>query len=302
MTLALTVIGRETIWVVVDRRLSYQDGTFRDNASKVMALHADDGAGFLIYAGLGATARGTEPSAWMSATLRGQGWLFENALGRIAEAANAQLPSHLKDLPGGRHVVLAPMFYNDGRARMFGIENLVNATGQHASAFVTVNRTADPTSPTARIATVGSGAFTLVRNSHFSNVQRSLHSLIKNNDEGKVSDSTVAARLAKLCFQVHQRTTDGTVGPRSIVAWHRRPGSKLPGGGAAFYDGLDLEDNFRNSFPMLMAGLDVQAMSSVMFEDAWGRIERGLDPLVLNNLDLQRKLSEISHDPDDRLR
>ncbi len=302
MTLALTVIGRETIWVVVDRRLSYQDGSRRDDASKIMRLHADDGSGLLIYAGLGATARGTEPSAWMSATLRGQGWLFENALGRIAEAANTQLPSHLKDLPGGRHIILAPMFYDDGGARLFAIENRVDVTGQHASAFVKINRTPDPSSPTATIGAVGTGASTLDRHHHFSNTRRSLHSLIKNNDEGKVSDRTVAERLAKLSLQVHQRTTDGTVGPRSIVAWHRRPGSKLPGSGQAFFDGLVMEDSIHNSFPVLMTGLDVQAIGSVLLSSARQRIDQGLEMISPDDLELRQRLAEIPQDPDDELR
>ncbi|KQR26127.1 hypothetical protein [Microbacterium sp. Leaf151] len=304
MTLALAVIGRETVWVVVDRRLSYQNGTYRDDAVKMMALEADDGVGLLIYAGLGATALGNEPSAWMSATLRGQGWLFENALARIAQAANDQLPSHLKDIRGGQHFILAPMFYKTGRSRLFAIKNVVDGSGRHEGTFDVITRTGEISAPTIAIAGVGTGARTLDRDQHFGGLRRSLHSLIKKNDDGRVSDQAVADRLAKVCFQVHQRTADKTVGPRSIVAWRRRPGSTLPGGGQAFYTDQVLEDNVHNSIPFIMAGLDVQAIGSAYMETAWDRIERGLEPWAADSIDpeLDRRLSEISHDPDDRLR
>jgi hypothetical protein len=81
MTLVLSVHSRDSLWLVVDRRLSY--GARRppiDDAVKVMNLETTDGVGLLAYAGLGATPRGTQPSEWMSAVLRGRGGLtFEQA-------------------------------------------------------------------------------------------------------------------------------------------------------------------------------------------------------------------------------
>lgn len=97
MTLVLSVHGRDSLWVLVDRRLSYADGRLPiDDAMKVMHLETDDGTGLLAYAGLGATPRGTQPSEWMSAVLRGRGGLtFEGALGALSDAANRELPKHL---------------------------------------------------------------------------------------------------------------------------------------------------------------------------------------------------------------
>jgi hypothetical protein len=74
MTLVLSVPSRDYLWVVVDRRLSY--GGRRppvSDAVKIMDLETTDGRGLLAYAGLGAMARGTQPSEWMSAVLRGRG-------------------------------------------------------------------------------------------------------------------------------------------------------------------------------------------------------------------------------------
>ena len=70
MTLVLTVNGPETIWLLADRRLSYEGRSPKDDARKVMFLETTDGVAILGYAGLGATARGTEPADWMSAVLR----------------------------------------------------------------------------------------------------------------------------------------------------------------------------------------------------------------------------------------
>jgi hypothetical protein len=60
MTLVLSVHNRDTMWVVVDRRLSYGRGRRPvDDAVKVMSLETTDGVGLLAYAGLGATSNGT---------------------------------------------------------------------------------------------------------------------------------------------------------------------------------------------------------------------------------------------------
>lgn len=72
MTLVLTVTGRESVWLVADRRLSYIGNRYRDDARKVMFLDTTDGVAILGYAGLGTTALGTEPADWMSAVLRGR--------------------------------------------------------------------------------------------------------------------------------------------------------------------------------------------------------------------------------------
>ena len=62
MTLVLSITGPETIWVVADRRLSFADRAPADDARKIMFLESTDGIAILSYAGLGCTARGTEPA------------------------------------------------------------------------------------------------------------------------------------------------------------------------------------------------------------------------------------------------
>jgi hypothetical protein len=88
MTLVVTVNGREPIWLLADRRLSYKGRPPKEDGRKVMFLETTDGVATLGYAGLGATALGTEPADWMSAVLRGRNLPLEQSLGILAEAIN----------------------------------------------------------------------------------------------------------------------------------------------------------------------------------------------------------------------
>src|SRR5262249_19640497 len=129
VTLVLALNSRDSIWVVADRRLSYADKRPPvEDAVKVMDLETTDGVALLAYAGLGATRRGTQPSEWMSGVLRGRGGLtLEAALGILSEAALRELPAHLSHLPGNAHTILAPAFIRGVGARMYTIDNLVDA-------------------------------------------------------------------------------------------------------------------------------------------------------------------------------
>lgn len=128
VTLVLSVHSRDSLWLVVDRRLSY--GGRRppiDDAVKVMNLETTDGVGLLAYAGLGATSQGTQPSEWMSAVLRGRGGLtFEQALGVLSAAANKQLPKHLVRMPGGAHFIVVPAFVRGVGSRLYSIDNVLD--------------------------------------------------------------------------------------------------------------------------------------------------------------------------------
>ena len=108
VTLILTVNGPETIWILADRRLSYKGRRPKDDARKVMFLVTTDGEAILGYAGLGATARGTEPADWMSAVLRGRNLPLEQSLGILANALKAQFPRHMGNVPA--HIVVISAF------------------------------------------------------------------------------------------------------------------------------------------------------------------------------------------------
>ena len=149
MTLVLSLHSRDSLWLVVDRRLSY-GGRRRpiDDAVKVMNLETTDGVGLLAYAGLGATPKGTQPSDWMSAVLRGRGGLrFEHALGILSTAANKELPKHLARTPSGAHFIIIPAFVRNVDSRLYTIDNVVDSrTGKHWYRYTSHQRTADPAS------------------------------------------------------------------------------------------------------------------------------------------------------------
>lgn len=95
MTLVLSVLGPESVWTVADRRLTNAGRVGREDARKIMFLDTTDGVAILAYAGLGATARGTEPADWMSSVLRGRNWPLEQSLRTLAEALKRELPPQL---------------------------------------------------------------------------------------------------------------------------------------------------------------------------------------------------------------
>jgi hypothetical protein len=124
MTLVLSVNGPETIWMLVDRRLSYRGRPPKDDACKLMYLETIDGDAILGYAGLGATALGNEPAYWMSNVLRGRNDTLEQSLGFIANAMKTQLPRHLihlRHLALPAHHVIVPAFVN-GVPELYSID------------------------------------------------------------------------------------------------------------------------------------------------------------------------------------
>ena len=138
MTLVVAVAGPKTIWLLADCRLSYGGGRSpRDDARKVLILETiDKGRAILGYSGLGATVRGTEPSDWMSAVLRGRNLPLEQSLGVLAEAMKREFPPHMLQMPGKgtpAHNILVPAFLG-GEPKLYTI-GLACARDQKTHAF-----------------------------------------------------------------------------------------------------------------------------------------------------------------------
>src|ERR1700682_6331451 len=116
MTLILTVNGPESIWLLADRRLSYERRSPKDDARKVMFLETTDGVAILGYAGLGATRFGTGPADWMSAVLRSRKLPLERCLGVLADAMKKEFPRHMLQMPGREgpaHNLVVPAFIGE---------------------------------------------------------------------------------------------------------------------------------------------------------------------------------------------
>ena len=122
MTLILSINSPETIWLLADRRLSYKHGKPKDDACKIMILDTTDGTALLGYAGLGATARGTQPADWMSAVLRGRKLTLEQSLSVLAGALKREFPRHMVSMPDPPvHYVVIPAFLGE-ELRLYGID------------------------------------------------------------------------------------------------------------------------------------------------------------------------------------
>jgi len=308
MTLVFSVHSRDSLWVVVDRRLSY--GGRRppiDDAVKIMDLQTTDGHGVLAYAGLGATSKGTQPSEWMSAVLRGRGGMtFEQTLGVLAGAATRELRKHLASVPGGGHFIIIPAFVRGLGSRLYSIDNVVDRkTGQHRYRYTSHQRTAEPGSPSIRLAAAGTGGEYIIRNKDGA-WQRALLSLVNEHDHGKISDHLIADQLARLNYEAHQAVRDGSVGPRSIVVWRRRPDARRgkPGAAHQFYTGVN-RDQDSAPIPTIGNGMDVQAIVGILMQQLQPRMaDRGFTsgPFDFETDEVNRLLAGIPSDPDERLR
>lgn len=227
MTLIVTVAGRESIWMLADRRLSGVK-EMKNDARKIMFLQTKDGVAILGYAGLGAVIRGkelTEPSDWMSRALRGRNLLMEESVNELARAASEQLPQYLSKMPIGylrAHHISIISFVNEKMARYsinltpapnrkdyyFSVEN-------HGAKMPTTSNTVGPFS------LAGSGGLFLKNNM---SMLQNLPPLIRDHDNKRLPAVKVAEHFANLNHEVHrgyERHLDGenkSVGPNCIVA------------------------------------------------------------------------------------
>jgi hypothetical protein len=299
VTLVVTVNGPETIWLLADRRLSFKDRLPRDDARKVMFLETTDGLAILGYAGLGATGRGTEPSDWMSAVLRGRNLPLEQSLAVLAEAMKKQFPPHMVRMPGDSgpaHSVIVPAFLGT-EPRVYTID-LAFAPDRKSYAFRCTRHVHSLAMPrTPRMAIYGSGAPYLAQDKSWT---RSLLRVVRANDRGHVSSLAVADHMASLNYKVHRGVSDNSVGPRCIVAWRRRKGGVHKGGGAQqFYTGTT-RDASSSSLPIIGNGMDIQAISNLMMPRMLKRFEamRGGQPATdLNEAEINAELARLPDKP-----
>lgn len=263
--------SRDTLWVVADRRLSYSGRLApKDDAVKLTILETADGRGVLAYAGLGATALGTQPSEWMSAVLRGRGGLsFEQSLEVLAAAATRELPKHLSAMPDTLHSILIPAFIRGVGSRLYSINHQIDrATGQHRYGNVFHQRSLEPGAPSITLIAAGTGGAYLHRTDK--SLARSLHHLVKANDRGKISDYAVADQLARISYRAYKGVGDGTVGPRSIVVWRRRLDVRrdCAGGGHQYYTGTT-RDDASPPLPEISWGVQIWVPSPACLWQTW---------------------------------
>jgi hypothetical protein len=307
MTLVVTINGRESIWLLADRRLSYEGRPTKDDARKVMFLETIDGVGILGYAGLGATARGTEPADWMSAVLCGRNYPLEQSLWALSEAMKRQLPPHMVRMPPGgvAHSVVIPAFLGE-EIRLYTIDLVLTpdrkSYGFRYTRHVTNPPPLAPPLWTPRVTLGGSGGLYLHRDKKW---KRGLLHLVNANDRRRVSALAVADHLATLNYAVHLGIRDKTVGPRCIVAWrHKKEGVHNGGGGHQFYTNTT-RDVASPSLPTIANGMDVEAIIGAMMPHMTEMLEAmrtGQPAKELNRDAINARLARIPEKPDEELR
>jgi hypothetical protein len=306
VTLVLTVNGYESIWMLADRRLSYKDRAPKDDARKVMFLETTDGTAILGYAGLGATALGTEPSDWIGSVLRGRNLPLEQSLAVLAGAMKKQFPQHMLQLPGDgppTHTIIVTAFLGN-EPRLYTIDlafarDRKSYQFRHTRLVANTRKLAGVMTP--RFAVGGSGGQYLYRDQKWA---RSLLSLVRAYDRGRVSNYAVADHLASLNNEVHLGVSDKSVGPGCIVAW--RHGKEGKGGNEQlFYTGTARDANSSAPLPIISNGMDINALAAVtklhlakQFA-AWRAGEREKE---LDRDEINADLARLPHHPDERLR
>lgn len=279
MTFVLSLQTRDSLWLVADRRLSAPERLPIDDALKVATVEATDGLAIISYAGLGRTASGTEPSTWISNTLRGQRGTVEELLGVLANAMRQEFVPHMKIRGSGvfPHSMVIPAFVGK-RQCIYSIDLVVAATEvrfrytRHIWGGALL-----PMQIPATSAIAGSGAAALIAMGEW---RRPILRLIGAYNRKRVSAMTVSDHLARLCYDVYRNTADGTVGPRCVVVWRNAKGSAYRGGGAnAFYTEGQRDQN-GPVIPSIANGMDVAAISTIIMKHSWGPMVRELQAMV----------------------
>ncbi len=311
MTFVLSLQTSGSIWVVSDRRLSATNQKPKDDAVKVAALETVDGQAILSYAGLGATALGNQPSQWISNVLRGRSLPLEGSLRIIADAMKREFLPHFSQVRNVRqrqHGFLVSAFA-EGQHRVYTIELAGSRDGYYfRNARHIMGGAAAPLQITLPIVAAGSGSLHIATLRHR---LRPLISLVSAYNETRISPSAVCDRLAELCFQVHEMTSDGSVGPRCIIVWRNAKASAHKGGGGqASYNGL-VREAVSPAVPFISGGMDVVAVSSLALQVLAPRMQQwqaeprsgdGVEARVFDSAELDRRLKKLPYKPDEKLR
>lgn len=270
MTLIIAAAGARSVWMLADRRLTFSNGTIRDDARKILSLDTLDGKALVGYAGLGLTAGGTEPSDWMSRTLNGVNAPLKGALLRIAEAAAEHMPRHIRGLNGaGRHEFLISAMHT-ADARLYRISLKIDSTQSlSAKPILTVHesstvRPLNGRTLRPRIEFIGSGADTL-RSTQLEGWKHRLKMFILAYEANRINGHAVAEYLADLSFQVSSITSDKSVSPDCIVCWKSNSESLSE----AFAGGRRLRHlgaftPFESLVPWIANGMDMAAILPIV--------------------------------------
>jgi hypothetical protein len=266
-----------------------------------MLLETIDGTAILGYAGLGATALGTQPADWMSTVLRGRNLPLEQSLSVLAEAMRTHFPRHLIQMPEGHepgHTVLITAFLGD-EPRLYTIDLVVAPDRKHYRFTYTRRLAGTPRMRkprTPRIGLAGTGGSYLMSDKRWI---RGLLDLVKASDRRRVAPDAVSDRLAALNHEVHKGIADNSVGPSCIVAWRSRKGGIHKGGGGhLFYVGASRESG-TPAIPTIGQGMDIAALVGVLMPHVLEVMDEMTEGKPAADIDVDQLNEELSRLPDE---
>lgn len=291
MTLVIALQGAKSIWLLTDRRLTYPNRQ-RNNACKMLTVEGTNAVALLGYAGLGASARDTEPSEWMNDVIVGMPVQpLEGYLGAIANAMQAEMPRHLAMMQGPQvHHVLAPAIVN-GEPRLYGIGLELAEKGRAPRFTYTRFARTEDGGPPPRLAFAGSGINHMPPPKQW---YRDLFRTVVAFERGKVSALAVADKLA----HINELTAakDQFVSPQCIVSWRHN------GGGFQFYDGSTRAQADR-PIPSVGNGMDIQEIAKITMASALKSFEamRKGEPAEIDGQAIQAELDKLALKPKRKL-
>ncbi len=155
-----------SIWLAADRRLSSFGKAPIDSAVKCTIIEVSDGIALLGYAGLGATAQGSQPSQWVSNVLRGRHHPLEQMLQVVSEAMKREFLPHMESIRDARvaSTQLHRTGIRQGDARIYTI-NLVHTPAGYKYRYTRhiLGGALTPMQVTVPIGLAGSGAPSLFK-------------------------------------------------------------------------------------------------------------------------------------------
>lgn len=294
MTVIISVIGREAIWLAADRRLSRNGLPVKEDATKVTLLETMDGRAILGYAGIGLTQGGVEPSDWLGAILRGRNCKLDHAMNFVKAAFESELPRFFRARQIPCHHLLTPCFI-EGRPWLYVLRADAGEGGTMNVAATAFGRDPPQRSRPPTIAVIGSGAVPFLKRNDW---HRPIWRLVKAHNRNLISAVTLADHLGELIRRISM--DDRGVGDHAIVAWRGRDG----GGETLSYRSGEriAPSDAKLRVPTVVTGIDLNALLALphvrhMMEAVGSGTDRHqTDPAQAN-----AELSTLPG-PDDRLR
>jgi hypothetical protein len=293
MTLVVAFTDPRSIWLMVDRRITFKHAPPRDNATKITELQTTDGLALIGYAGLGLSVGGMEPSQWISNVLRGRNVPLETALGLLTDAVRRELPSHLRRLSprvvGQHHMVVPAIVKGEPRIYTIGlaVEPFTKKSIFRYTRFF-VHRAPRALRLPTRAMIAGSGLRYMPRDKW----AREFLRLLRAHGRGQLAPFDLARHLASLNHGVHKRTP--SVGPDCIVTW------RFAGGGGAHQCFAGTTPTDSHVLPYISRSADMQAFLNTVYP------LKEIDHLLnRSQADVQKSLDEfelLAKGPDERLK